>query len=319
MKGYKAKSIYGLAEANKYTTIFMPTKPHDNTKYFCVFSHGSGAPYGQVDVTRQYTIRYAPLLASAGIPVIASEFADQAWANDAAQAAITNCVTYMGNNYGLPTNKYLLLGASMGGATVIRHASLNPAKVAAMVGLIPLCNINNFYPKQVSATIDEIASAWGVAAHRTGADFACVAGSNQATSAALAFTAADVGSWIVQVNLPAKTKITAVNGNTITMSANALATANGVTAVVANKLPAGAAIETLGVAMNGVVPSRLYYSDGDTTVDPADQIAMGPIIGSEAVIDVGPNGHTETTLGDIINYGAGNLSDIISFFKRHGG
>lgn len=254
MIGYKATTAYGVVESGKFTTVWTPTKRRAN-KYMAVLLHGSGAQVGHIDPTRLGSVQLPAFLASAGIPCITSEFAGQSWANDASMTTITNAITYGNSLFGLPAgNKVVLLGGSMGGALGIRYAGLNPTKVAAYVGYIPLTNLYNFYNALATgnATRIEIAGAWGVAANAS--------------------------------------------------------------------LPAGADLMgTHGPAMkNAGIPSRIYYSSTDATVNPADQVAAGPVLGTTA-LNVGTNGHTEATIVDCLNYGGSTKANhMISFLKQAG-
>lgn len=97
---------------------------------------------------------------------------------------------------------------------------------------------------------------------------------------------------------------------------NEIATAWGVVAPA--DLPAGADIVTLGTAMDGVVPSRLYYASDDPLIPTADVIALGNAIGAEAVVDMGTGGHTETSVGKAFAYGGGAAGEIIEFLLANG-
>lgn len=92
-----------------------------------------------------------------------------------------------------------------------------------------------------------------------------------------------------------------------------IATAWGVISPAA--LPAGADLLTVGAPMNGVVPSRLYYASDDPLINPTDVIALGAAIGSEAVVDMGAGGHTETSIGNAFAYGGGAAGEILDFMR----
>lgn len=94
-----------------------------------------------------------------------------------------------------------------------------------------------------------------------------------------------------------------------------IGTAWGVTYPTA--LPAGADLVTLSAAMTAI-PSRLYYSDPDTSVPVADVTALGTAMGADVVSLGTALGHTEAGINDI---GATTLSDwsgLVSFLQDNG-
>lgn len=87
-------------------------------------------------------------------------------------------------------------------------------------------------------------------------------------------------------------------------------------------LPAGAAIHTGAAALNGVIPSRVYYAGNDTVIDPAVTQAVAATMGATAV-DLGTNGHSEASLADWIARGSAGdpgagLAEQIAFLIANG-
>jgi pimeloyl-ACP methyl ester carboxylesterase len=96
---------------------------------------------------------------------------------------------------------------------------------------------------------------------------------------------------------------------------SAIGTAWGVTYPTA--LPAGAAIDTGAAALNGVVPSRVYYSSSDATIDPTVTQAVATSMGATTT-NLGTNGHSEASIGDAIARGGGGFAEVISFLLANG-
>lgn len=82
-------------------------------------------------------------------------------------------------------------------------------------------------------------------------------------------------------------------------------------------LPAAADLMSLAATLQGVVPSRLYYSSADASINPADQVQLGQNLGSEAVVNVGTAGHTEASIAAALNRGDGLGGEIVNFLLRN--
>lgn len=251
MTNYTAISSIGNIQAGETDYLWLPGEKRGANKYGVVLLHGAGAPNNFMDATRLGSLTLPAWLAMAGIPVVAGQMGGDTFANDTAMTRINSAITYLSANAGVPSTKVILIGASMGGALALRYASLNPSKVAAIVGIIPLTNINTIYQSNAGGLRAAIGTAWGV--------------------------------------------------------------------TYPTALPAGANLPVLASALNGVVPSRLYYSDADALIPYADVLAMASIAGSEAIeYDPTNSGHTETTIGAVQNRGNGFASEIIEYIKRYG-
>lgn len=320
MKSYSLTTSIGNAKAGELDFLWAPTtQRRPATKYGVVLCHGSGNPYGYAMLPNQGSVALPVNFALAGIPSVAGEFGGQAWGSDTAMTAIDTAVTYMATKLGTPTDKVLLVGGSMGGYTAIRYALTRPTKVAGVIGLIPLTNMNYFYPQfALSGTsASEIASSWGVAAPRTSTDGSMTSGSTTFTSATLAFTAGDVGKFICTANTPVGTTIASYTSATsVEMSNPSSATATGVQTSVLTPLPAAADVQSLANTLT--VPTRLYYSSADTLIRPADTTAFAAAASIPA-INVGTHGHSEATIVDAMNVNGTDAAEIISYLETWGG
>lgn len=182
MLGYSVSSKTGRIIAGQMDSVWHPRTPRLG-KCGVVMLHGSGNPHGFVDLVLQpSSVKLAAALAAAGIPLIAGDMGNQAWGNDTVVNAIDTAWGVLQADYPtMRTDKVLLLGGSMGGAAVARYSQLHPTKVAAVVGLIPLWDLRQFYVNNTFGTQTEIATAWGVS---PGADLPSTA--DVAANAALA-------------------------------------------------------------------------------------------------------------------------------------
>lgn len=104
-------------------------------------------------------------------------------------------------------------------------------------------------------------------------------------------------------------------------NANAAAVRNEISAAwgVANGTPppAGASIAAGLAAISGQVPVDIYYSSADAIVSVPDIIATAAVLNA-GLHDVGPNGHSEQTVLDYINFTGGAMQTTIAFMKKYG-
>lgn len=97
-----------------------------------------------------------------------------------------------------------------------------------------------------------------------------------------------------------------------------IGTAWGVTYPTA--LPAGAIISSSAAALNGVVPSQMYYSTVDALIPTAQVTTMGTTIGASPVTAVDSTyGHNEGSIQAAVDLGgAGTAQQIINFLIANG-
>lgn len=160
MSGYRADSQVGRVITGQVDTIWHPRTPRVGTCGLVLF-HGQDNTKQFMDSTQLSVVNLVAALANAGIPCIAAEFNGNAWANDATMPAVPVAAGVLQAAYPqLRTDKVCVLGISHGAAFVARYSQLNPADVAAAVGLIPA-----YDPKAVYVANDAadtaMETAWG--------------------------------------------------------------------------------------------------------------------------------------------------------------
>lgn len=323
-KSYSLSYQKGNIRAGNYECIVTPgSQRRPATKYPGILIHGSGGSASSwTDVLNFGSNQVlANLAIYGGMPLIGCDNSLQAWANDAAMTDITNQINYMSTKFGTPANKAVLIGGSMGGLTAIRYAILNPGKVAAVIGLIPLTDLKRFYLSALTfgiAVSAEVATAWGLAAPVTIADLH-TDGTNVVTSAGGGFAGSLVGDFIVGANIPYGATITAkASSNSVTISTSSTGTAT-TTGYTLAPLAAGMDIQALASSLT--VPSKFYYSPNDTIVFPAQQTAFAAAANGGAgvpCINIGPYGHSDQSIRDAQNYNGAHAADIIAFLQANG-
>lgn len=94
----------------------------------------------------------APRLAEKGIPVISAAFggANQ-WGNDTAQTRIGQAWAQIKSQLNPRQDKFIAIGVSKGALAMLNYARNNPANVAAIVGIVPVVNLANFYSDNATA------------------------------------------------------------------------------------------------------------------------------------------------------------------------
>lgn len=163
--GYAQVMATGRVAAGESDEVWTPRTPRTG-RCGVVLVHGSGNPQEFVDpVGQPSSLKLAAALAGAGIPCVAGDFGGQTWGNDTVLARIDAARAVLQGKFPtMRTDKVCLLGISMGGWAVTRYCELYPSKVAACVGLIPLCDGVAFYNANTGAVATEIGNAWGVTA-----------------------------------------------------------------------------------------------------------------------------------------------------------
>lgn len=249
MAGYKSFTGRGNVNAGEYDFVLKPNNPRSQNVGVLMF-HGSGHPYAMHDTAQPYSNILAGLIANAGIPIVSAEFGGQAWGNPSAVSLGDAAITRMNAICGTRTDKVIVMGGSMGGYTALRYAKMNPTKVLAVAGLVPLTNMTYFYSNIGGTTDDEIAGAWGVS--------------------------------------------------------------------VGTTLPSASQIQEVAATAFTGIPIKLWYSGSDAIIRPIDTTNFASSAPTATAVNVGSNGHSDKTILDVINYGAGDAQDVISFLKANG-
>lgn len=163
MSGYSVSVGANRIASGEYDEIFTPREPRHGCGVILV--HGSGNPMGFTDTTAQpASTKLAAALTNHGIPCVAGDMGGQTWGNDTVISRITAAWGILKSQFPIRTDKMCLLGVSMGGAAVARYSQLNPSKVAAVVGLLPLWDLVAFYTANIGGTQAQVGTAWGVTA-----------------------------------------------------------------------------------------------------------------------------------------------------------
>jgi hypothetical protein len=130
-----------------------------------VLVHGADNPLEFIDpIGQPSSLILAAAMASAGIPCVAGDMGGQAWGNDTVLGRIDAAWALLISQFGVRSDKLCLLGVSMGGAAVSLYSQRYPAKVACVVGLIPLLDLVAFYAANAGGTQGQVGTAWGVTA-----------------------------------------------------------------------------------------------------------------------------------------------------------
>lgn len=316
MTGYYLTTSMGNVGGGEYDHLWTPRDLRAAGAPGVVLLHGANTPDQYTGLSWPASVAMAAKLADLGIPCVAAYMGGDNWCNDALITYVDAAIAYMAAKTGASAAKAHLFGTSMGGGGAWRYGIAKPAKVASIVGLIPLCDLPGYYASNMQSQIARIAPQWGKTT-RTVTDGATTTGSTTISSAT-GFTAADVGRivWCVS-GVPTGTTIVSVSGTTATMSAAATVTGSGRTVVFADPLPPAAAF-TSGAATLATIPSRIYYSSVDAVLPPATTVAFGAAIGAEKTVVVDATyGHDARTGFALRDYGAGNWREVTDFYLAH--
>lgn len=239
---YTASLKLGATHSAEVATIYTPRSVRAG-RYGVVLLHGAGTPTAFAGSTWPNADRLAAAIANAGIPAIAPMdtatplTAVDLWANDAHMTRVGEAQAAL-SSLGSSSVKCHLIGLSMGAGAAIRWASQNPTKVASVVGIIPLSNIDYMYQNDISSARAAIGTAWGVSYPA-----ALPGGSNLATA----------GAVLATNNIPVRLYYSSVDTLIRSVDVLALATASNGTAYNIDA--------TFGHA-NGTVGSMVTHNSG---------------------------------------------------------
>lgn len=230
--------------ATEQEVLWLPhnwsTGSQATNPYGVVFVHGYGdTAVSPMDISNKLgQFELIETLTDAGLPVLTMDFGqtgvtpggENGWGNATVVARLATAFTYMtGAPVGAKTGKILLVGVSMGNISAMNYAKANPTKVAGLVGVIPVVDMDDIYQNNRSNLRPSIEAAHGITYPA-----ALPAGSNPATS---------------QGSLSS-------------------------------------------------VPTRLYYSTGDTVIIPSTVTTLATAIGAAAIAH-GSLEHSEASIQDI--------------------
>lgn len=321
---YTLKTATGRVQSGEVDHLWLPSRPSSSSKLGVVLMHGANTPDNYSGNTGWPSgMRLAAALANAGMPVCSPYEAIDTYGNDATMTRMTSAISALSSAAGCSAAKCVVVGMSMGGGAVTRFAALNPSKVGALVGVIPMASIIRLHQQTLGFTQAIAgATAWNTA-YRKVTDGVTTAASPNVSSASAAFTAADVGRLLISPNVPYGTVINSQAGTTAVLSANATAAGTGQSFEIAAKLPTGTPSADLlalapAIATAGV-PSRFFYSTADQYITPSDVTALAAAAGGTAVAIDNTYGHADGTLNLVSSYNGGSeFSDLVNFLRAAG-
>lgn len=103
------------------------------------------------------------------------------WGNTNAQTRVGQAITHI-QAAGAKSGKVILLGISMGHVTAFNYAKSNPSNVQAVIGVIPVCDLDDIRDNNRNSYRASISTAWGTGAWTSAGTPALPAGANPATS-----------------------------------------------------------------------------------------------------------------------------------------
>jgi len=178
---------YATGEAD--VLITRRTYRPDGTRRGIIYCHGAGERAISLLNSNSNKTEEAVLfqtLAEAGFPLVACDLGTgtgtttgDSWGNTNAQARVADAITWLQSpsGGGAKTGQVLMLGISMGNSTMINYAKNNPSNVAAMVGIIPVSDLDDIRNNDRNSYRSWIDTAYGVTYPA-----ALPAGANPATS-----------------------------------------------------------------------------------------------------------------------------------------
>lgn len=120
-------------DATRRPVVYFTGGPGDDRDFLTATASGSQITPGIVD---------GPV--SFGVISAAFGGAEQ-WGNDTTQTRIGQAWTQVKSQLGTKTDKFVGIGISKGALALLNYARNNPSNVAAIVGIVPVVNLTNFY------------------------------------------------------------------------------------------------------------------------------------------------------------------------------
>lgn len=127
--------------------LMVPKTWHgDGTVVGCIYLHGATQTQSQMVDNVNYPGLGSILraVAAEGWPILGIYAGGDTWGNDTGIARVTSGITYLQGTIGAKTGKVVLIGGSMGGGLAQTYAGTFPGSVAAVVGLVPVSDLQDF-------------------------------------------------------------------------------------------------------------------------------------------------------------------------------
>lgn len=167
----------GRYVASEGDVLMLPSAyKRDGTARGIVYCHGAGelapTPLNAAG-NKTYQLRLMQTLVEAGFPLVSCDLGVWAagnttdsnnWGSTQAQTRIGQAKTWLqsASGGGAKSGTVLLLGISMGNAAMVNYAKNAAAAVGAMVGILPVADIDDIYQNNRNSYRAAIGSAWGV-------------------------------------------------------------------------------------------------------------------------------------------------------------
>lgn len=100
-------------------------------------------------------------IAAAGFPLLSVDGGGSTWGSDTAISRLAEAVSYLQGPMGALDGKVLLVGVSMGNADAMAYTRANPSKVAGVLSVIPVCDVDDIYQSNRGGCGPAISGAYG--------------------------------------------------------------------------------------------------------------------------------------------------------------
>lgn len=165
-----ATTSYGIgnATANEGDLLIVPRLyKADGTKRLVIYCHGAGAnalaPLDAANRSGEYKL-VDDIVRKTGFPVISTDMGGLfTWGNSSARTGVANAKAYgQGSLWGAKSGQIILVGGSMGACVAFNYAKDNLANVIAMVGVIPVTDLEDIRVNNRGGYKTSIEAAYGL-------------------------------------------------------------------------------------------------------------------------------------------------------------
>lgn len=152
----------GRVHAAEVDYLWSPAEPYDG--YPVIMLHGAGTTARDAFASASfYAHATLPgILAHHNIPCISGWLGGDTMGNDTGMTRITEATAVLEALPNVDASKVHLVGVSMGNELAMRYAGLNPTKVASIMSVMPLSDIDAVYQANRGGFRATIGTAWGV-------------------------------------------------------------------------------------------------------------------------------------------------------------
>lgn len=307
----------------------------NNTVRGVVYCHGAGQlassilnvdnlAYNQAAMLAAIASQYPLLSIDAGIWAAGDETDSNSFGNPNAQTRVGQGVTWIQGTGGAKAGTVVLIGFSMGHVLSMNYALANPTKVACIVSVLPVNDLDDVRNNDRGGYRAAISNAFRTV--HTG----CSTTNGSPTIVDASIRTADLGCAVSGTNIPASRFVgTVTNGVSYQLSssassqvnANASGTGGALTHtllrtwVSTNRpgLPIGANPAVNPSAFAGI-KQRLWYTTDDPICTAATVTALAAGAGANCeTFSIGTGGHTEAAIGQV------PIADVLSYIALNAG